>query len=317
MGFIKEIWPILLAYHLLNLEQNAFPVSFAEAFAGDHAWSRGMQFMGFEGRTFDMRFTPAHNFMKPVGFVALVATVMAMHKGAVLWLGTPCSTWVWMSRHSTGRGETILGNCTSAYIRAQNALIGRVCYILVLAMKRGVYWIIEQPQSSIMWKHPMMARVLQRFEALITTVTADMGAWSLETLKPSVLKGTAPYLHQLARRASGFDRNILKYRINKITTATQYIDASGKKRCAGTADLKATQSYSLNFGAAHALAYCRTCLDEVKTALPGNTLHPDDSDDEPLVNVDNSLDDIRLNQPDLWHDNAAGEHQLKLKRKRT
>lgn len=314
MGFIKTLWPILLANNLLQLEPNANPVSFAEAFAGDHAWSRGMQFMGFEGRSFDMRFTPAHNFMRPAGFLALVATVMCMHKGAVLWLGTPCSTWVWMSRWSTGRSATcIIGNVSSAYIRAQNALISRVCYIIVLAMKRGVYWIIEQPMSSIMWSHPLMERVLTRFGDQIDSVTADMGSWSLETLKPSVFKGTAPYLKQLGRRANSCDREVLKYRINKVETMSSYIDKKGKKRSAGTAELKGTQSYSLNFGAAHALAYHETCLHEVQTALPGNTLNPDDSEEEPLVNNDNSLDDIRLNKPDMWHDNAAGEQQLQLK----
>ena len=226
MGYVHSLWPILLAYNLL--EPFAELLTFAEGFAGEHAWSRGMQFLGYAGCTFDMRFTPFHNFMRPAGFIAMVATVMRMHRGAVLWLGTPCSTWVWMSRHSTGRNLDIMGNTDSAYICAQNALISRVCYILVLCMKRGVYWIIEQPESSIMWNHPMMAKVLKRFGHLISTVNPEMGAWSLETPKPSILKGTAPYFSKLGRRMDAAERLVLKYCLHKIETSTSYIDSNGK-----------------------------------------------------------------------------------------
>jgi len=275
-----------------------------------------MQLFGYDGRTFDMRLSDLHNFMRPAGFIAMVATVMAMHKGAVLWLGTPCSTWVWMSRHSSGRATEILGNLSSAYIRAQNALISRVCYIIVLAMKRGVYWIIEQPDSSIMWQHPIMARVLSRYSHLICEAHGEMGAWSLETPKGSIFKGTAPYLSALGRRMSPAERSVLKTRLAKTETTKQYIDGSGKKRCCGTQALKATQCYSFNFGLAHALAYFTRCNVEAVAAVPGNALNPDDSEDEPLVTADDSLIDIRQNKPEFWHDNAAGEKQLKLKRKR-
>lgn len=314
MGFLKAIWPILLLHGLLEPPEKL--LTFAEGFAGEHAWSRGMQVFGYDGRTFDMRLSELHNFMRPAGFIAMIATVMAMHKGAVLWLGTPCSTWVFMSRHSTGRRIDILGNLESPYIRAQNALISRVCYIIVLAMKRGVYWIIEQPDSSIVWQHPLMARVLSRYSHLISEARGEMGAFSLETPKASVFKGTAPYLSELARRMSPEERNILRTRLAKTETTKQYIDGKGKKRCVGTAALKSTQCYSFNFGLAHALAYFNSCNAEAVAALPGNDLNPSDSEDEPLVTADDSLIDIRQSRPEYWHDNAAGEKQLKLKRKR-
>ncbi len=40
-----------------------------------------------------------------VGFLAAVATILRVHMNGLVWLAPPCSTWVWMSRHSTGRSE--------------------------------------------------------------------------------------------------------------------------------------------------------------------------------------------------------------------
>ena len=34
-------------------------------------------------------------------------------------------------------------------------------YVLVLALKRGVHFIIEQPKSSVMWLHPRMKQFLE------------------------------------------------------------------------------------------------------------------------------------------------------------
>ena len=54
-----------------------------------------------------------------------------------------------------------LGNLSSDDVKAQNALVGRLVYILVLAFKRGVHFIVEQPRSSVMWNHPRMKQFME------------------------------------------------------------------------------------------------------------------------------------------------------------
>jgi hypothetical protein len=55
----------------------------------------------------------------------------------------------------------IWGNAYSEDIKAQNALVARLVYLLVLALKRGVLFIVEQPKSSVMWQHPRMQHFIE------------------------------------------------------------------------------------------------------------------------------------------------------------
>ncbi len=97
----------------------------------------------------------------------------------------------------------------------------------------------------------------------------------------------------------------------------KYEDKNGRKRCHGSSELKSTQSYSMNFGAAHALAYHEfviTHLGHHFRDAPGVPI-----DMETLAMVDENLDlpdsfdDILKGEPDKWHNNKSGERKLTLK----
>ncbi len=68
-------------------------------------------------------------------------------------------------------------------------------------------------------------------------------------MKPTTLKGTAPYPQALQRRCSGPERQALRQ--EGPSTTTSWIDARGEKRCQGTPALKQTQEYPAGFGAVH------------------------------------------------------------------
>lgn len=42
---------------------------------------------------------------KKVGFLTAIVTILRLAINGIAWFAPPCSTWVWMSRHSTGRGK--------------------------------------------------------------------------------------------------------------------------------------------------------------------------------------------------------------------
>ena len=81
------------------------PLSFVELFAGDAAVSKGLRLFGYSGLSFDMRYSELHNFLTPSGYLAALAAIMPIHVGGVVWMAPPCSTWVWVSRHSTKRAR--------------------------------------------------------------------------------------------------------------------------------------------------------------------------------------------------------------------
>ena len=53
----------------------------------------------------DLRRDERHNVLQPVGLITLLALVMRLRPGALLWMAPVCSTWVWVSRGTTGRPE--------------------------------------------------------------------------------------------------------------------------------------------------------------------------------------------------------------------
>ena len=77
----------------------------SRSFAGEMSVSRGLTAMGYTGASMDLRRDKRHNVLQPVGLITLLALVMRLRPGALLWMAPVCSTWVWMSRGTTGRRE--------------------------------------------------------------------------------------------------------------------------------------------------------------------------------------------------------------------
>jgi hypothetical protein len=160
-----------------------------------------------------------------------------------------------------------------------------------------------------MFEHPRLKAVLARFESLIFKVHLQMGAFGLQSQKDTILIGTAPYLHKLARRMTHAEKEAMRESSDHVQTTVRYEDSKGIKRCVGTKDLKKTQAYPLSFGAAHALAY-HYCVHEAKAQLCP-ALDPEDTDDSDLEG-DDALIDIWSNKPNYWHSNMKGEQKLQL-----
>ena len=78
-------------------------------------------------------------------------------------------------------------------------------------MARGVYWIVEQPHSTVMFEYPPFKRWLAKLESRgqdaesssagrVQRVSTQMGAFGMRSVKETILLGTAPYLDALVRR---------------------------------------------------------------------------------------------------------------------
>ena len=76
---------------------------FAEFFAGVQSITGGFRCHGFTGVAFDTKYGPQCDFLTINAFAAAVLAILKIRCGGVLWVAPPCSSWVWMSRSSTGR----------------------------------------------------------------------------------------------------------------------------------------------------------------------------------------------------------------------
>ena len=237
-------------------EEPVQDMDFVELFAGEAAVSRGMRGFGYRGWTMDLRISLDHDLLSPAGFLQLLACLAQLRPGGVFWAAPPCSTWVFMSRHSTGRDRCVTGNTSSPYVLAQNALVCRLLVALRFCVARGVDFIVEQPHSTVMFEYPPFKKWLASDSAgRVQRIQTQMGAFGMQAQKDTILLGTAPYLGELARKMTPSERAVLASGRGRMSTTVKYTDAAGKKCVQGGKDLKATQSYPMRFGVAHALAF--------------------------------------------------------------
>ena len=187
--------------------------------------------------------------MSDQGYLLAVQLVRRCMVGAVLWLGVPCATWIWLSRSSTGRRKHCpLGNSPSA--EKANVLVSRVCTLLYYAAERGVRFIVENPASSMVALHPVFAQLCQLLG--VDLIGLDLGAYGADSLKRLRLWGTCQFLPLMHKRCSALQRKHLKGRKQLVTSET---DALGSVRVTGGKDLTDSQAYPEAFGVCFAKAF--------------------------------------------------------------
>ena len=133
----------------------------AEFFAGDMAVTMKLQEAGFTCFPFELKLDSlCHDILSDPGFAFAVSLVCRVRCGGFVWFGIVCSTWVFMSRSTTGRDiNHPLGRSTSNVVAA-NVMTSRVVLLFWLAAANGCFVILEQPATSLMFMHP-------RFQELI------------------------------------------------------------------------------------------------------------------------------------------------------
>ena len=131
--------------------------SFTEDFAGDHEVTRAAWDAGLGAAPFEITIGgAAQNMCSSVGFSNCIAQTCKTKCGGGKLSAPVCSTWVFMSRGSTGRSKNLpLGDRTRSCVRNANIMVARVVLIIWLCSALGIYFILEQPMHSLMEMHPL------------------------------------------------------------------------------------------------------------------------------------------------------------------
>ena len=97
-----------------------------------------------------------------------------------------CSTWVFMSRGSTLRSvASPLGRSDSESVRIGNLLAARAIILLLIASAKSIFWILEQPGTSIMYLHPLFQRLIKLIP--VQQFRMNMGDYGGHSKKPTIL----------------------------------------------------------------------------------------------------------------------------------
>ncbi len=140
--------------------------------------------------SYDINKDSEQNLLTPEGFLLAVRSVLRLRTGGTLWGGVPCSSFVWISRGSSGRSKDMPEGNGSLCSILGNVLLVRFILLSMIAISRGCHVVIEQPESSLMTRHPRVL-ALQEKMAQWSQVRFWMGLFGGISAKPTKLFGTA------------------------------------------------------------------------------------------------------------------------------
>ncbi len=144
------------------------------------------------------------------------------------------------------------GDTTNRKVRMSNRLVSNTVVLLQWAHSRGVYWVVEQPATSRMWKWgPMEALLAECFAVRVHTY---MGCFGHRQQKPTVLWGTLPTLAELGRARRDVPESARGTDDPAVVGYKR--DASG--RVCGNRFLHESATYTAGFGAALFGAWARS-----------------------------------------------------------
>ena len=224
-------------------------VDFVEYFCGTGRLTKAVMALGREAKFFDIARNAWDDILTDVGFARALLMALSIRAGGVAWFAVPCSSFVFMSRGHTKRTrDNPMGDERKRGVAAGNRIVSRVCYLLRILVSRHVYFVLEQPAGSILWKLPLMKKakaglVIKGEKWARRHVW--IGHFGGHIAKPTELYGVFPDLASfLYSRKPRFDAGHLDgiYR--------RWTNSLGRKRVAGLPGLRRTGEYPKKFCAA-------------------------------------------------------------------
>jgi hypothetical protein len=262
-------------------------LDFIEYFSGQQAVTNACLASGLNSAAFDVANDKFRQDMNGIwGFVHALQLLRQLHPAVgLVWLGTVCNTWVFMSRNSTMRTwKSPRGDLRRRCVLKGNKQAARSAAIISICFARRCGFVLEQPGSSILWRHPAMAhvqRVARSFGGRWHLICTYMHHFGAGHVKRTELCSNESWTHHLARAHPG------RVRTEKPAATTRRRKSDGKLQCSGTRHLKSTQTYPVGFGVevATSVHEFRTFYDDVKCER-GVCDESSDEDGDPWQDLD-------------------------------
>ena len=147
--------------------------------------TKAFEAFGFRGCTFEVKHARVtQNILTREGFLFALTLIWRLAPKSIIVMAPVCSTWVYMSRSRTMRSEAFPHGATDRrLVRDANVMISRLCFLIELAEARGVWWVVEQPLTSIMHLHKRFQRLLQT--TVVFYHSFDMRRFGSPSRKPT------------------------------------------------------------------------------------------------------------------------------------
>jgi hypothetical protein len=221
-------------------------INSVELFAGCQSITNGVKAFGHSACALDIStISPNDDMNTSVGFLRSVMYVLGLNKNGLLWAAPPCSSWIFLTRYSTGRNqENPMGDDTE-YVQKANQQVSRVLLLCMVSMVlSAAVFMAEQPASSICDQH---ARWSQLQICLGDSLLTRTFMW-MQPYGGSSPKGTYIYNNLPLELSNDLFLPLDGGVEREVETYNSYVDAAGKRRVTGSRDLTSTQAYPQKFG---------------------------------------------------------------------
>ncbi len=190
----------------------------------------------------------------PEGLVTALYYYFRGDTDALQWFATVCSTWIFMSRFTTGRSESVpMGNTTFGMVACANNMTARTGIVIALCYVQLKAWCLEQPDKSLMKCHTTLAFIKAVCDIIAPfpagplafdwiEVVTHMGHFGAERPKKTELISNCNFIRQLQRLTPGPPGRVFP---SMTESGIAFIRTD--KRVTGKSDLKNTQAYTDDF----------------------------------------------------------------------
>ena len=130
-----------------------------EVFAGRCELSKAMRANVGPFESYEILLDPKHNTLASSGLELLLQLVFRTVSSGLVWLGTPCKSWVMLSRSWSGRtmarpgGPANASKAQKAYLDEHNAMAEVSSCLVRTAHAVSLRYIVEQPISSLLFSY--------------------------------------------------------------------------------------------------------------------------------------------------------------------
>ena len=220
---------------------------FVEMFCGVGALTVAARNSGLRTAWYDLLLDDGSmDMLTDHGFANAILLALSVSPRGTMWFGVPCSTFIWIARGHTRRSKTHpVGDTSRADVRDVNLLVQRVGLLLRLLALRQVFFVIEQPASSVLFYLPDL-RALEGSGICIGRYRWQkrflwLGHFGHRLWKPTFLIGIFPGLKNRPELTTRRPPPRI------VKDWHKWRNKSGKMRCAGNASLRRTGEYPESF----------------------------------------------------------------------
>jgi len=201
-------------------------------YGGQGGAAKKMQEWRVHADSLDMINDPSEDILCIKGCLLTTYMVKCVVRYGTVWMSPACRSWLcYMSRSTYGRTSDeagIWGNDYMNECKQGNDCALITAYLMFLCSTQVVFYALEQPMNSLLFKFPCIAQVLQGDRA--HRVVCHAGALGASTVKALEIHYTWPEKYGLERLA--FSRkdawNVFE---SNGTTPKQLAEIKGKWKC--------------------------------------------------------------------------------------